>query len=224
MSSTTTGNLLHYLDSLRAAEAVREQTDRQLLERFVTAHDEAAFAVLLQRHGPLVLRVGRQVLPPEHAAEDAFQATFLVLALRAASVRKSSLGSWLHGVAHRTALAAERRARRRRKYEQRVAVPAQVPPYDASAAELQRALDEETRQLPEKYRLPFLLCCLEGKSRQGAARDLGWPEGTVSSRLAEARRLLEERLSQRGFLLSAAISAGLVPMAVPAALAQQTTQ
>src|SRR5215467_12559015 len=227
MSHRANGALLHYLDSLCAAPEVREQTDGQLLERFVRVRDEAAFAALLRRHGPLVLRVCRTVLRHEQDAEDAFQATFLVLALRADSVRKGrSLGSWLYGVAQRTALAADRRARRRRKYEQRVPVLPEIasPLGNACVEELRRALDEETARLPEKYRLPFLLCCLEGKSRQAAARELGWPEGTLSSRLAEARRLLEQQLSRRGFLLSAVLAAGLVSTTIPAALAQETAR
>ena len=225
MSHAANGNLRHYLDNLRTAHDACEQTDGQLLERFVASRDEAAFAALLRRHGPLVLRVCRSVLGKEQDAEDAFQATFLVLTLRAASVRKGlSLGSWLYGVARRTALAAERRARRRRKYEQRVPPPTPVPTADAAAEELRQILDEETRRLPEKYRLPFLLCCLEGKSRQRAADDLGWPEGTVSSRLAEARRQLQERLGRRGYALSAALAAAAVPVAVPAALAQSAAR
>ncbi|HKB39510.1 MAG TPA: sigma-70 family RNA polymerase sigma factor, partial [Gemmataceae bacterium] len=227
MSRRANGALLHYLDSLCATPEVREQTDGQLLERFVRVRDEAAFAALLRRHGPLVLRVCRTVLRHEQDAEDAFQATFLVLALRADSVRKGrSLGSWLYGVAQRTALAADRRARRRRKYEQRVPVLPEIasPLGNACVEELRRALDEETARLPEKYRLPFLLCCLEGKSRQAAARDLGWPEGTLSSRLAEARRLLEQQLSRRGFLMSAVLATGLVSTTVPAALARETAR
>src|SRR5262249_32763551 len=123
-----------------------------------------------------------------------------------------------HGAGRRATrpAAAEVRAACRR------AVPA--PPPDASAGELQRALDEEGRRPAGGERPPFLPCCLEGRSRGGAARELGWPEGTVSSRLAEARRLLQERLARRGFLLSAALAAGLASEAVPPALAQATSR
>src|SRR5262245_33865541 len=176
-------------------------SDADLLERFRARQEEAAFTLLVQRHGAMVLRVCRRVLRDAHDAEDAFQATFLVLARKAASVRKqASLGSWLHGVALRVARKARLRTAVREDRE-RQAVGARSrsrPADDLTHSELRAALDEEIHRLPEKYRAPVVLCCLEGKTHEQVARELRWPKSSVTARLARARELLRPLLARRG--------------------------
>jgi RNA polymerase sigma factor (sigma-70 family) len=217
MVDTALGTLLRHIRQL--AGPPEGPTDRQLLDRFAAGRDEGAFAALVGRHGPMVLRVCRRVLGDAHDAEDAFQATFLVLARSAGAVRRSeALASWLHGVARRTALAA----RRRRAHEQRgTAAPPGDPAWQAAWREVQAVLDDEVGRLPAKYRAPFVLCFLEGKSRPEAARELGWKEGTVSSRLARARDRLRLRLARRGVCLSSVLAGlGLAPDADAGGLCQ----
>jgi RNA polymerase sigma factor (sigma-70 family) len=178
-------------------------TDAQLLTRFVTSRDEASFAALVRRHGPMVLAVCRRLLGHAQDAEDAFQATFLVLARKAGSVvKRESVGSWLHGVACRTAMqAASANARRRARERQVVDMPhPEVMPEEAY--DWLPLLDQELGRLPEKYRAAVVLCDLEGRSRREAARQLGVPEGTLSSRLMRARKLLARRLARYGLALS----------------------
>jgi RNA polymerase sigma factor (sigma-70 family) len=200
-------------------------SDGQLLRRFLADRDEATFAALLQRHGPMVLGVCRRVLRNEADAEDAFQATFLVLVRRAASLSsRAVLGDWLHGVARRTALNARRLAACRREKESAMARPeAQSPNAEGDWVPL---LDEELRRLPEKYRLPIVLCDLEGRTRREAAGRLGWPEGTVAGRLARGRAMLAERLKRRGLApTDGALVAALVRgTCVPPPLLTSTTK
>jgi RNA polymerase sigma factor (sigma-70 family) len=201
--------LLRHLRTLLDAPALARRTDRELLDAFATRRDEAAFAALVRRHGPMVLNVCRHVLRHEQDAEDAFQATFLVLARKAASLGSVvSIVGWLHGVAHRTALSARKSAARRQAHASPPLPPEPVQPVtEAALHELQALLDAEVARLPEKLRAPFVLCCLEGHSKSEAARELGWKQGTLSSRLAEARERLRARLIRRGVTLSAALAA-----------------
>jgi RNA polymerase sigma factor (sigma-70 family) len=210
--------------------------DVQLLERFAGLRDGDAFAALVRRHGPMVLAVCRRVLGDGdwHAAEDAFQATFLVLAQKAGSLRQpQSLGPWLHGVAQRTALKARTGAARRRFCEQQASTlrPEAVLPPDPFAGEWQALLDDAIARLPQRYQAPLVLCYLEGRSVSQAAVELGWPRGTVATRLARARIRLKRHLTGKGLALSvpaltlaladhasAAISAGLARSTAMAAL------
>src|SRR5262249_59265492 len=168
---------------------------------------------LVQRHGSMVLGVCRRILGDAHEAEDAFQATFLVLARKADSVvRREKVASWLYGVAVRTAKEARVRSARRRAREERVSTPIYLdPPEDGFPDELRDIVDEELARLPARHRGPVVLCELEGLSRPEAARRLGIPEGTLSSRLARAKARLRDRLASRGVTLpAAAISAILI--------------
>jgi RNA polymerase sigma factor (sigma-70 family) len=166
-----------------------DATDAELLQRFVTQRDEAAFAALVRRYGPPVFGVCRRVLHHWQDAEDAFQATFLVLVHKARSIAQPQLlGNWLYGVAYYTAKNAKVSALRRRRRERRVMQMSQdsLMADEEVRRELRWLLDEELSRLPEKYRVPVVLCELHGKSRKEVAHLLGCPEGTVSSRLARA--------------------------------------
>jgi RNA polymerase sigma factor (sigma-70 family) len=196
--------------------------DAELLDRFAHRKDESAFAALVGRYGPLVLHVCRRVLADVHDAEDAFQATFLVLARKAASVRRpASLAAFLHGVAHRVACKARTAAARRRRYEVG-ATPAAPPPdplAQVTAREMLALLDEEVARLPQAYRLPVLLCCLEGLSQEEAARQLGWTAGSVKGRLERGRRMLHRRLARRGLALTTLLAGAEVSRALAAGVA-----
>ena len=173
--------------------------DAELLRRFAATRDDAAFTVLVRRHGPLVWAVCRNLLPNEADAEDAFQATFLALIESASRVRTAAVGAWLHGVAVRVAKMTRRSAGRRRQRERKVAV-LETSARVAAAAwnHLQAAVHEEVSQLPESLRIAFVLCNLQGKSQCDVAAELGWKPGTLTGRLSKARRQLLERLSKRG--------------------------
>ena len=178
--------------------------DGQLLDMFLLQKEEAAFEALVRRHGPMVLAVCRRVLKNQHDAEDAFQASFLVFIRRAASIRKPELlGNWLYGVAYRTAMKLRGATSRRRAKEQQLAqIRHQQPRTEGIPDDLLARLDQELHRLPEKYRVPVVLCDLEGMSRKEAARQLGWPIGTLNWRLAQARKLLAQRLTRQGVTLS----------------------
>jgi RNA polymerase sigma factor (sigma-70 family) len=181
-----------------------DRTDGQLLELFVRRRDAAAFETLLCRHGPMVLGVCRRLLRNSADAEDAFQATFLVLLRRASAVRPRSLvGNWLYGVARRTALEA-RRSAGRRKAREAGAMP-RTTQKEGLTDDLREALDRELELLPDKLRAAIVLCDLEGKTRKEAAEHLGWPEGTVATRLASARRRLAAQLARRDLAVSGGV-------------------
>jgi RNA polymerase sigma factor (sigma-70 family) len=219
--------LLRHIRHLAGPCATAELSDRDLLERFAGRHDEAAFAALVQRRGPLVLQVCRRLLRQEQDAEDVFQATFLVLAKKAGAVRWSdSIAPWLYGVACRLALKARAEAVRRRRQERQAATERiATRPEDLSWREAAAILEEELGRLPERYRAPLLLCCWEGKARDEAARLLGWTVGAVKGRLERGRELLRRRLIRRGVALSAALTAvALAQSSVPGALADATVR
>jgi RNA polymerase sigma factor (sigma-70 family) len=177
-------------------------TDGQLLGRFIEGRDEAAFAALVRRHGPMVWGVCHRLLN-HHDAEDAFQATFLVLVRKAASVApREMVANWLYGVAHQTALHARRTAGRRRARERQVAEMPEPAAEQDLGRDLRPLLDQELSRLPDKYRSVVVLCDLEGRPRKEAAGQLGCPEGTVAGRLARARAMLARRLARRGVALS----------------------
>src|SRR5262245_21392084 len=217
MATTALGSVLSYLRRSGLHQEEVGHTDGDLLERFVTGDDEATFEALLRRHGPMVLGVCRRVLRNEADAEDAFQATFLVLVRKADSLRPHGLvGNWLYGVAHNTALKArEMNLRRRQKEQEAGALPGRSEP-GGMWAELLALLDRELPALPDKYRAPIVLCDLEGKTIREASRQLGWPQGTVGTRLSRGRELLARRLAPAGLPLSGAA------LALARALARQS--
>src|SRR5262245_11599934 len=193
-------------------------TDRQLLGRFVASRDEDSFAAIVRRHGPMVLGVCRRVLHDFHDAEDAFQATFFLLARKAgAIVKRDSLGSWLHGVAYRTALRARALAAQRRARESPTPDLPHPTVMPDEALDWLPLLDRELNRLPEKYRVAIVLCDLQGRSRSEAAGLLGVPEGTLSSRLASGRQLLARKLSRSGLPV---LAGALAALAQGAALAE----
>jgi RNA polymerase sigma factor (sigma-70 family) len=181
--------------------AMGSWTDEQLVAQFVAGHDakEAAFRVLIHRHGPMVLGVCRRVLGDEHSAEDAFQATFLVLVKKARSLQDCKLlTNWLYGVALRVANKERVKGARRRFVETQAAGRMTRPDGDADEAELRSVIDEEIHRLPERYRVPLVLCHVQGLRHDEVARQLGCPVGTVESRLSRARAQLRDRLARRG--------------------------
>jgi RNA polymerase sigma factor (sigma-70 family) len=213
----------------RLSKPTADTSDGQLVQRFAAQRDESAFEALLQRHGPMVLGVCRRVLDDPADAQDAFQATFLVLVRRAGAIRKpASVGSWLHGVAARLARRARADAARRRRHESRAPVRSgEDGSAELAESDFRPVLDEELGRLPEKYRAPLVLCYLEGKTHTEAAQELGWAHGTVCGRLARARALLRTRLTRRGLAPAVLLGAGASPdllAAVPPALAASTVR
>jgi RNA polymerase sigma factor (sigma-70 family) len=210
MSSAQVSTILRFIRHLTVGWKDNEMPDHQLLERFTAVGDEDAFAALLQRHGAMVLRVCQSVLHNLHDAEDVFQAVFLVLARKAGSIhRREAVSSWLYGVAHRLAMKAQASAARRRNHGKRAAtMPSTEPLLDLSLRELHGILHEELQRLPEVYRAPLVLCVLEEKSLEEAARLLGWSKGCVKGRLQRGREQLRARLRHRGINLSVGL---LVP-------------
>ncbi len=192
-------------------DSVSGLSEWQLLERYLERRDEVAFEALVTRHGPMVLGVCRRMLGMSPEAEDAFQATFLILVRRARDLGpRDAIGPWLYGVASRVASRARAQVSRYRRYQ---ATPLEFPVPDRSGSavdpDLVEVLDQELSRLPGKYRSPVVLCYLEGRTHEEAARDLQWPLGTVKGRLARARELLRSRLARRGFAPSAGVMAVL---------------
>jgi RNA polymerase sigma factor (sigma-70 family) len=232
MATATLGGFLQHLRKAMAAETLASLSDCELVERFLASHDEASFQALLQRHGPMVLRVCRRALPDEQDVEDAFQATFLVLARDARAIRKhESLANWLHGVAYRVALDVQKARARRRKFETKAPVAAGTVTLtdEVSWKELRSVLDAELVRLPEGLRAPLVLCYLEGLTQDEAAARLGQSKSTFRRNLERGRELLGGRLTRRGVTLSAALFAPLLSecaaaAAVPAALVASTTE
>ena len=214
MEGEATRGILRDIHTLYTFGTMGGRTDAELLERFLARHDseaEDAFATLVARHGPMVLGVCRRMLPASHDAEDAFQATFLVLARRAASiVRRERVASWLYGVAVRTAQVARRRVVRQRAVERRLmeetteAKPEPAEDWD----DLLPILDEELNRLPHRYRVALVACEIEGNPRREAARQLGIPEGTLSTHLAADANCSANGLQRRGFNLGIGPIAG----------------
>jgi RNA polymerase sigma factor (sigma-70 family) len=203
--STLLGQLHRVLEPTRD----RAATDAQLLERFVRTRDEAAFELLVRRHGGLVLGVCRRILRQPQDAEDAFQATFLALVRKASTIAKhDSVAGWLYRVAYRAAREAKTRAARRTEREARAGVRAAPDPASEVAwRDLAPVLDEQVARLPELFRTPFVLCCLEGHSLDEVAHLLGCPRATVGTRVARAKERLRGRLLRRGLSLSTAMPA-----------------
>lgn len=231
MSRSVVLSSVRRLRSLMAAQQGNEQSDEQLLSAFAQRREEIAFAALVRRHGPMVLSVCRRVLRHSQDAEDAFQATFLVLVEKASRLnRPELLANWLYGVAYRTALHARQRAARRGARDKEVAAMfSPLSDKEVESRELRRVLDEELQRLPEKYRAPLVLCYLEGKTNEEAARVLGWPSGSMSHRLARGRELLRARLESRlaglAVLLPAIwLAEHLQPVVVSPLLAKTTVQ
>jgi RNA polymerase sigma factor (sigma-70 family) len=220
-------------DATFAEERLEGFSDEQLLDRFLNRDDasaEAAFRAIVVRHGPMVLGVCRHILNQLQDAEDAFQATFLVLARKAGSIRdRRVLARWLYEVAYRIAMRARTNGVRRRTHERQGGeMAATVSTDNHGWIELRPVLHEEVNRLPEKYRVPVILCYLEGKTNEEVAALLQWPVGTVKGRLSRARDLLRSRLSRRGLALSAAflvtaLSSGtVIADVVPARLIDDT--
>jgi RNA polymerase sigma factor (sigma-70 family) len=229
----TAGELTPVLYYLRQVGGDASPADRLLLERFVRRRDGGAFEALLRRHGPMVLGVCRRVLHDAHEAEDAFQATFLLLVRKAPSLRQPErLGPWLHGVAYRTAVRARARAARRPTGNGRVEDLPAPPREDHLWRDLRPVLDAAIDRLPSKYRVPFILCYLEGMTNAQAAQHLGCPPGTVATRLARARARLRARLTRQGIAVGGALlglalatrTAAAVPPVLLAATAHAVTE
>ena len=224
MATKSTGNVILQLCRSMLQKDGSGLTDGELLTRFVEQRDPVAFEVLVHRHGSMVLGVCQRVLNHSQDAEDTFQAAFLVLARKAASVQpRDMVGNWLYGVAYQTSLKARAVAARRHLRERQVSeMPEPAAVQQDEWNDLRPLLDRELSRLPDKYRVPIVLCDLEGKGHKEAADQLGWPQGTLSGRLSRARDLLAKRLRRHGLgfaavplaiLLSERASSAAVPFA-----------
>ncbi len=219
----SSGAVLKRLRSLFDRGSIVGLSDGELLERFAAQRDEDAFAALVERHGPMVVRLCRQVIGDHHEAQDAAQAAFLVLARRAGAIRRrDSVASWLYRVARRLAVRARSVAARRREAEWRVAQVADRLADDGGPRVPQTELYEELDRLAERYRAPLVLCYLEGLTHEQAAQHLRCPVRTVETRLLRGRARLRERLIRRGVSLSAALAGatGSAPAAVSCRMAR----
>ena len=231
MRGEAQGSVLRSLETLFGAGSATGMTDRELLDRFLARRDEgaeAAFAALVARHGPLVWSVCRSISSEAHAAEDAFQATFLILVRKASSIRRrETLGPWLYGVARRVAVRAKVASRRQRQHEERGAEMKATSQPILTPQEEVEALHEEIGRLPERYRAAVVLCHLEGCTHAEAARVLKCPKGTVNVRVSRARELLRDRLARRGVAFSTALAGAVLvgetaTAAMPIGLAETT--
>lgn len=209
MASTQAVVVLRHIRGLVASGENADESDGQLLERFTRLREESAFHALVRRHGPLVMGVCRRVLRNREDTDDAFQATFLVLARKAAAIgKRASLGSWLYKVAYHMAVRARKQSATRQKRESQAPAPtASDPLAEVTGRELPTLLDEELQNLPDRYRAPLVHCYLEGQTRDEAAKQLGCSESTVNRRLEEGKKQLHKRLFRRGVDLSAALIA-----------------
>lgn len=202
----------------QVAGGIVERTDQELLQSFVTAQDNLALTELIRRYGPLVMGVCKRVLGNSHDAEDAFQATFLVLARKAQQIEGGQLAGWLFGVAYRSALKLRGTLARQRSIEEKARHMVK-PEHETVWPELETVLDEEINRLSEKYRAPIVLCGLNGKTLKAAAQELGWPQGTLVSRLTQGRDQLRRNLARRGVVVtSGTLAAILVPSSTNAAV------
>ncbi len=226
--SGASANLLRHVHQLVEIQRIAQLSDRQLLERFAAERDEAMFALLMRRHGPMVLSVCRRILGHEQDAEDAFQATFLILARKAGSIRQTDVGGYLYRVAYHVAVRACANAAKRKQREKQGGVLSTANPQtETTESEIYQIVDEELQRLPEDLRSALVLCYLEGKTQEEAARRLGWSKSTLRRRLDKGRELLRSRLLSRGLTPMAALTAslfaeGTAPAAVSAALAETT--
>ena len=217
------GAAVRDFEHLVDGRSVAGMTEWQLLRRYLDRRDEVAFTAIVERHAPMVLGVCRRILTDRRDVEDAFQATFLILARKGGTLREGDpVGHWLYGVARRVALRVRTAAWRRRSRERPGEAPeVAITDDDPSARELVAVVDEELARLPAKYRMPVVLCYLEGLTHDEAALRLGWPVGSVKGRLARARDLLKPRLARRGFAPAGEAVAllGGLPSVPPALLA-----
>ncbi len=221
MAEIMSGEFLRFLQRASALHGTCDLSDRELLERFLSNRDEGAFTFLVRRHGPILFSVCRRLLDNSHDAEDALQAAFLVLVRRTRSIRrKESVGSWLFGVAEHIALKTRARDAARRNRERETGILRSARPADdISKQELYTALDEAIGSLPEKYRAPIILCYLEGRSMDQAARELNCPKTSLARLLEKGREMLRGKLERRGFTLAAlALTTALTEMAAAAPL------
>lgn len=231
MSGTWASTVVQHIRTLVEGRKPNTQTDECLLEQFISQRDESAFSTIVQRHGPMTMGVCLRILRDQHLAEDAFQATFLVLALKARGIRKRrSVASWLYGVANRLARKLKEETYRSKRPDVREhGQPLRDSPMEADGREACELLDEELARLPDKYRLPLLLCYFEGRTQEEAADELGCSAGKVKGLLHRGRERLRFRLIRRGVTLSAAASAAMLSnpalsATVPPLLASSTVQ